>query len=127
MNSKELNDKLGELRVEEFVWIIYIGIIILSFYSNNLERRYFINNDNKSKEEYRKILIIIFVILTVVYFYFLKDSYEGIIDLKPWDDRQKIDLAHLSFIASLLIFISGCIFLYIAVNDQNLNVEIAFN
>ena len=34
---------------------------------------------------------------------------------------------YLSFIGSLLILISGLIFLYIAYNDQELDAEIAFN
>ena len=38
----ELNSKLKELKIEEFIWIVYIGIIILSFYSNSLEKNYFI-------------------------------------------------------------------------------------
>ena len=37
------------------------------------------------------------------------------------------NLIFLSFIASLLITISGFIFLYIAVNDEDLNIELAFN
>ena len=33
--------KLKEVETEEFIWIIYIGIIFLSFYSNKLEKNYF--------------------------------------------------------------------------------------
>ena len=56
MNDLDLMKKLKELRNEEIIWIVYIGIIILSFYSNNLERKYLINNDMISKEKYRNIL-----------------------------------------------------------------------
>ena len=63
MNYNELNDKLKELKIEDFIWVIYIGIIILSWYSNALERRYYVYNDLESKEKYRKIIIFIFSIL----------------------------------------------------------------
>ena len=123
----EIEDKLRQLRIEDFIWVIYIGIIALSYYSNFLERRYYVFNDFKSKEKYRKNIILIFSILLIVYFYFLYDSYDSVKDLKVYDTEKKKRLINLSFLASLLIFISGTIFLYIAVSDTDLNVELAFN
>lgn len=127
MNNEQLNEKLKELKIEDFIWFVYIGIIILSWYSNSLERKYFIFNDQISKEKYRKIIIIIFSILVIVYFYFLSDSYKSLKSLNQFDSKKKQDLVYLSFIASLLIAISGLIFLYIALEDEDLNVELAFN
>ena len=127
MSYFNLQEKLKELKTEELIWIIYIGIIVLSFYSNNLERKYFIFNDNISKEKYRKTMILIFSILIVVYLYFLKDSYDDYKNLKPYDSDEKKQLVTLSFIASLFIAISGFIFLYIAFKDENMDVELAFN
>ncbi len=126
-NTQELNEKLKELKIEDFIWLIYIGIIFLSWYSNTLERKYFIQNDLNSKEKYRKIITIIFTILIVVYLYFLKDSIDEIKKIKPTDTQKKKNLVYLSFIGSLLIAISGFIFLYISVVDENLDVELAFN
>ena len=91
------------------------------------ERNYFIFNDIDSKNKYRYIMILIFSILIIVYFYFLYDSYKSINDLKCSDSEKKKRLVYLSFLASLLIFISGAIFLYIAISDTDLNVELAFN
>ncbi|MBE6139854.1 MAG: hypothetical protein E7174_05115 [Firmicutes bacterium] len=127
MNYNMLNDKLKELKIEDFIWFIYIFIILLSWYSNNLERKYYIYNDLESKSKYRKIIIFIFSILIIVYLYFLKDSYDDLQNLNSYDSNKKKNLIFLSFIASLLIFISGFIFLYIAVEDEDLNVELAFS
>jgi hypothetical protein len=127
MNNEELNEKLKELEIEDFIWFVYIGIIILSWYSNSLERKYYLYNDEKSKEEYRSIIILIFSILVIVYIYFLYDSYKSLKALKDTDSEKKKELVQLSFIASLLIAISGFIFLYIAIEDEDLNVELAFN
>ena len=112
--------RLKELKTEDCIWILYIGIIILSLYSNTLERKYFLYNDKVSKEKYRKITIGIFTILVFVYAYFLNDSMTGLND-------KSSDLTKLSFVGSLLIFISGIIFLYIAIMDKDINVEVAFN
>lgn len=127
MNYESLDRKLEQLKTEDFIWLIYIGIIILSWYSNSLERKYFVYNDLESKEKYRKIIIFIFSILVIVYLYFLKDSYNDLQSLNFDDSNKKKKLIYLSFIASLLIAISGLIFLYIAIKDEDLNVELAFN
>lgn len=127
MNYNSLDDKLKQLKIEDFIWLIYIFIIFLSWYSNSLERKYFIYNDVESKDKYRKIIIFIFSILIIVYLYFLKDSYNDIQNLNKYDSLKTKRLIFLSFVASLLIVISGFIFLYIAVEDKDLNVELAFN
>ena len=127
MNYDELNKKLKQLKTEDFIWLIYIVIIIMSWYSNTLERKYFINNDLQSREKYRKIMILIFSILIIVYLYFLKDSFDNLKNIRLDDSNKVKNLTYLSFIGSLLIAISGFIFLYIAIKDEELNVELAFN
>lgn len=127
MNYDELNRKLKQLKTEDFIWVIYIVIIFMSWYSNHLERKYFIYNDLQSKEKYRKMLILIFSILIVIYLYFLKDSYDDFKNIKPYDSDKKKNLSFLSFMGSLLIAISGFIFLYIAIMDEEIDIELAFN
>ena len=121
-----LESKLREIKIENFIWLIYIGIIILSYYSNYLEKDYFINKNNKSKEKYREILIIIFSILLIVYLYFFIDSISDIKNINKYNNDKK-NLVLLSSLASLLVLISGIIFIYISYKDENIDVEIAFN
>ena len=124
----DLDNKNIELKNEELIWIVYVGIIIFSFLSNYYEKKYLLNNgDTRSKIIYRRIMILIFSILLLVYLYFLKDSIESIKSLRKGDSNRKKQLTYLSFVASLLIAISGFIYLYIAYSDENLDVEIAFN
>lgn len=127
MSTEELKDKLKDLNIEDFIWIIYIGIIFFSWFSNSLERNYFLTGNESSKDKYRTIMIIIFSILVIVYIYFFLDSLEDLNNLKDTDTKKKKELVTLSFIASTLILISGLIFLYIAIQDEELNVELAFN
>lgn len=126
MNS-DLGSKLKSIDTEDLIWVVYLGIIIFSWYSNSLERKYFLFNDLKSKDKYRDTLIIIFSILLVVYTYFLKSSIRDVKNIKPYDSLKKKRLVYLSFYASLLITISGFLLLYIAYNDDSVDVEIAFN
>lgn len=125
MNNKL--DRLEDIKKENIVWIIYIGIIILSYYANSKEKKYILYNDEKSKKEYQNLMIIIFSILFVIYYYFTKDSYDDLKSINIFDTKKKKNLLYLSFIGSLLILISGVIFLIIAIVDDEIDTEIAFN
>ena len=125
--NREVENKLKQLLAEDKIWLIYIGIIFLSWYANSLERNYYTSNDQISKEKYRKIMIFIFLILIIVYYYFLKSSIEDIKNIKPSDSKRKKTLIYLSFYGSLFIMASGLIFLFIALVDDDLSVELAFN
>ena len=122
-----MEDRLKDIEIENFVWIIYIGIILLSYYANDLEKKFIIYNDETSKKEYQNLMIIIFSILLVVQYYFTKESYIDILELNSNDTEKKKTLTYASFIGSFLILISGIIFLGIAITDDNLDTEIAFN
>ena len=72
MNYNDVKDKLNDINIENHIWLIYIIIILASWYSNKLEKDYFLYNDIKSKNKYRDIIIKIFSILLIVYLYFFK-------------------------------------------------------
>jgi len=127
MNYESIKERLRELKNEDFIWVIYIGIIFLSWFSNNLERTYFKTFNTDYRDKYRSVIILIFSVLIVVYFYFFKESLKDLQNLKENDNSQKKILVFLSFLGSLFILLSGIIFLYIAIKDENLEVELAFN
>ena len=120
-------DKLNDIKIENYIWVIYIFIIILSWYANSKEKNFLINQDEKSRKEYQNLIILIFTILVIIYYYFAKSSYDDIKKLKLNDTNKKKLLTYMSFLGSFLVLISGIIFLTIAINDENLDVEIAFN
>lgn len=124
---EEKLERLKDIKIENNIWFLYLIIIGLSYWSNTFEKKYFIYNDQKAKETYRKLTTLIFSIVTIVYLYFTEDSIKNVKNLKPWDDKKKINLTNLNAIASNLILIAGIIFLYISIVDTELNVEIAFN
>ena len=119
--------KLKDIEIENFIWIIYIVIIFMSWYTNSVEKKFLLYNDEKSRREYQNMMILIFTILFFVYLYFAKDSYDTMKELNEYDTEKKKILVKASFIGSLLILISGIIFLGIAITDDQIETEIAFN
>ena len=125
-----MNDKLKRLediKIENIVWIIYIGIIILSWYANSKEKKYLLYDDLLSKKEYQNLLILIFTILVIIYFYFAKGGYEDILNLTSYDSPKKQMLTKFAFIGSFLILVSGIIYLVLAILDDEIDIELAFN
>lgn len=125
MNSKLY--RLQDIRIENYIWVIYIIIIFISWYANSKEKKFILYNDEVSRREYQNLLVLIFSILLIIYYYFTKSSYDDLNELTINDSNKKIILTYASFIASLLIFISGMIFLTIAIMDEEIDVELAFN
>ena len=124
MKNKE--EILRTIEIENYIWIIYLVIIFLSFMANKEEVNYFINNDMQSKSNYRKLIIIIFSIVLGIYYYFFVSGYKTYKSLSPYDTESKKFFETINFIANILILISGAIFLFIAIFGEELETEIAF-
>ncbi len=124
MEKKE--EILRTIEIENFIWIIYLIIIFLSFIANKEEVNYFINNDLQSKRNYRKLLIIIFSIALGIYYYYFVSEYKAYKSLSPYDTESRKFFETINFIANVLILISGIIFFFIAIFDEKLETEIAF-
>ena len=124
MENKE--EMLRTIEIENYIWVIYLVIIFLSFIANKEEVNYFINNDMQSKSNYRKLIIIIFSIALGIYYYFFVSGYKTYKNLSPYDTESKKFFETINFIANILILISGVIFLFIAIFDEKLETEIAF-
>lgn len=125
MNEKE--EVLEKIKIENWIWILYLFLIGFSFYSNYLETEYIKTDNQEAKEKYRKSMIIIFSIALLVYLYFFKDNLEDVKKLTPYDNPKKVFLNKANLLASTLIVIAGCIFLFIAIFDTEIDTEIAFS
>lgn len=118
-------NRLKQIEIENKIWIVYFFLIGLCLYGNSFEKKYFLYGNNYDKEKYRKITIFIFSIAVIIYFYFFVDSYKDVKN-NNYNAKSK-SYSELSFLGSTLILISGLIFLYLAVVDTDLDIELAFN
>ena len=120
MNNK-LQERIKQIDIENYIWIIYIIIIALSYQANYYEKDYFLNKNIKSKNTYIKINSFVFLILVLIYIYFENEA------LKPYKNKSQNKYDHLTLIATTLVLIAGIIFLYISIDDINIDSEIAFS
>ena len=117
---------LKEIEIENYIWIVYLGLIIFSFWSNNEERKYIIFGDISAKENYRKSLVLVFSIASIIYFYFFYSSYRSYKNLDKNDTDSKKYFTVINLIATTLVLIAGILFLFIAIEDEELETEISF-
>lgn len=120
------NEILREIEIENYIWIVYLGLIIFSFWSNNEEKKYLVSGSKRAKDNYRFSLIIIFSIAVIIYFYFFYSSYTSYKNLNIYDTDSKREFTVINLVATTLVLIAGICFLFIAVSDENLETEISF-
>lgn len=120
------NEILREIEIENYVWIVYLGLIIASFWSNNEEKKYILFGDEKAKNNYRVSLIFIFSVALIIYYYFFSSSYDSYKNLATYDTDSKKFFTIINLIGSTLVLIAGIIFLFIAICDEELETEISF-
>ena len=118
-------ERINQIKIENFIWLICIILIGISLYGNYYEEKYFKYYQDQDKEKYRSALIFVFSIAMIIYIYFLYDSYESYVKAKNLDEKSQ-RLATLNLITSILFTIGGAILLYISLTDENLDTEISF-
>ena len=120
-----MEERIKKIDIENNIWILYIGIIFISFVANYYEKDYFLNNNLISKEKYRKLNILVFIILIFVYSYFENDAIKSFFNKHKSKKQYRYD--NLTLLATTLVLISGFVFLYVLIEDKDLLEEIAFN
>ena len=129
-------DRLNDIKIENYIFIIYYIIITISLYANKVDKEKFegfkkekvnINEQKYGKEireKYRKLLFVIFGMAFLVYLYYTISNYDDYIEDNNPNSKR---LNGLTFLASFLVLISGTIYLYVIYEDKDVNIELAFN
>lgn len=117
---------LEQLRIEEYIWVVYLIIIGLSYYANTIERDYIYTDNQESKRKYRDINIIVFSLVTLIAIYFFYINYQEVLHLKETDSEEKKQLAYIEFWGALFALCASICFLYAVVKDVNIDTELAF-
>lgn len=124
MNDEIIN-RIKEIDRENFIYIIFFIILILSYIANEIEKDYFIKRNDIDKNNYYYLQIFIFGIIVLVNIYYVIISYREIRLLQIQENFNKRKYAYLDFIASLAALVAGLILLYIAITDREIDAEIS--
>lgn len=117
--------KTRDIRIENFIWIIYFFIAIAAIVSNYFEENYIKTKNIKNFKTYKTINITIFIIAFFIYLYFVYFNYKNVSNLKKNASKQKVLNTNINFIASILFLIGGLFYLYTESNSLNTEDEVA--
>lgn len=122
--DNELKKRLNEINMEDNVFVVFIILILLAYYSNQQEKVYFVTGNDKAKKNYYYMQIFIFLITVVISAYYFYQSYQEANLLRYEGYSKKKEYANLSFWASGAALVASFIFLYIAIDDKEIDAEI---
>ena len=113
-----MNEKLKKLKIEDFIWIIYIFIAIFAIVSNYYEKEYNLTNNAVYKNNYKSINITIFIVAFFIYLYFLYLNYQNVNSLNNPSKKEARD-SQISLIASILFLIGGICYLFVEIDTYD--------
>ncbi len=112
-NSKD-SETLEELRIEDYIWLIYIFLAIFAIVSNHYERNYLQKHNKQDESLFRTINSEIFIISFFIYLYFVYINYKHLKELSLNATKKDYLFSNLGLIASIFFLIGGGISLYIS-------------
>ena len=113
-NSPEF-ESLNEIRIEDYIWIIYIFLAVFAIVSNHYEKEYLTKHNKQSENIFRTINTEIFIVTFLIYLYFVYINYKHIKELNPNSSSKEILIANAGLIAALLFLVAGGISLLISI------------
>lgn len=114
-----MESKLKEIKIENIIIYIYIGLLLLYLYANNIEVNYVKYGDEYSKNKYRSILYIVFGGIFIISLYYVISSIQSL------DEDNSQELKKLVLLSNILILTATIILLYIVYVDENIDVEVS--
>ena len=105
MNSS-LAEKLKNLKISDYIFIIFIVISLSGIYADHKEKDELTNKDPKGKQKAHNIRLLALVVSLLIYIYFLNTR------IKSKDKGVSKFLNNLEILESILFIIGGLIFIY---------------
>lgn len=109
------NDKLKDLKIDEWIWGIFIFLSILNIFGDELEKDFYAKHHIKSDQTAKKIFTFTLFVSLLIYIYFLYQRYQQIQMAKARQEDPKI--CELRGVGSVLVVIASLLFLYCQLED----------
>ncbi len=109
--------KYKDLKIEDFIWLIYFLILFGNLYSNKLEEDNLLNKNKTDSKTISLINLTILIIVFFIYLYFFYRSYRDYKNSFYSENERKKQLNALVLVASILFLIAGFISIYVELNS----------
>lgn len=103
-------DHLKELRIDEWIWVVFIILSALNIFGDELEKDYYTQHNIQKDKTAKKIFTITVFISFLIYCYLAYQRYQRVQILKT--TNKNTELEEMRLFASILVVIASIIFLY---------------
>ncbi len=110
---------LEEVRIEDWIWIIYLFLASFALIANFFEKDYLLNGNKVSKKAFKTINIAIFIIVFFIYLYFVLLTYSRFKEKEEHMSIKSMIITNANFIAACLFLIGGIIYLLTEIASDN--------
>lgn len=123
----DVTRKLKELKIEDYIWLVYYFIVTFAIISNKFERNSLINNNKQSKNISNKINTTILIVAFFIYLYFVLNSIKNIEILKKNGNKKEVKVAFENLIAQILFLVGGAYSIYADYDAKSTDVDVAIS
>ncbi len=111
------NDKLKDLKIDEWIWVVFIILSALNIFGDELEKDYYLHHNTTKDKTAKKIFTLTVFISFLIYCYLAYQRYQRVQIMKTTKKDTKLE--ELRLFASILVVIASIIFLYYQLEDTS--------
>lgn len=118
MSEFDIN-RVNELVVDEWIWVVFIILSILNIGGDELEKKYCYQHDTKIKRRAKKIFNLTVFVSFLIYFYLAIKNCKKYLNAKG--ANQDTHLISVRCFGSMLVVIASCMFLLAQLSECGLD------
>ena len=116
---------LEEIKIEDWIWIIYLFNASLAIISNFFERDFLKTGSKVSKRAFKTLNIGILIVVFFIYIYFVLLTYSRFKERESHTTLKSLFVTNANFIAACLFLIGGLLYIFteiISDNDNDIDI-----
>ncbi len=110
-----MNNALNELKIEDYIWIIFIALSVFNMIGDTLQKEYVNTKDPEYQKKANNIFTFTLLSTLFIYTYFFKRNYEALENIS--EERKK--LFQINTLGTAFLIIGILCLLYFQVNNKN--------
>lgn len=109
------DDDLGRLNLEDYIWVIFIGLSILNIFGDKYQKEFLKNNDKDSESVANKIFLFVLFVSFLIYIYFFVRNVNA---FNRANDEEK-ELLSIKVFGSILFVVGIVCLIYFQSKQTN--------
>ncbi len=110
------NEKLKDLTIDEWIWVVFIILSLFNIYGDELEKKFYREKNPNAKSLSKNIFTFTVFISFLIYFYLGYKRYK-VMKFRQ-ENNLETNICQTRFFASFLVVIASFLFLYCQLTDK---------